>query len=208
MLSPVTTFDLDVDGVHLGCWLSVDDIWRLIPLQSNHYYRRLAHLFVGTEEDLSQSASLALLQWQSENAGEDRIRELVGLGLIHRAMIEEVKANRRLSVEDDELLLVVPNRRQLTEKQAELVTYARRVMYKLAGNPEWETLWLRLALKWDDEQIKQYWKRKKDDRKRMTPEKIDKLVATGVKRIKAGMDLSIVTDVQFIELVRYLAGEQ
>jgi hypothetical protein len=172
----------DVETVHLGQWLTIPSLRSLIPEQAKHYQRRLGRYHIGSADDLAQAAEVAMLVWEQQNPTTDRIRELVGLSLLHRAMVDEVRANRKQSSGGGKL--DAPERTQLSDKQVEMINLFSMHAAKAARKPLYEMTYLKKALGWSDEAISRYYSRKKDERRYWSPEQIAKMVKTGVRRIK------------------------
>lgn len=167
---------------------------------SKHYWRRFRSLYNGDSEDLQQAAAVALLEWTAANPNTERIRELSGIGLIHKAMVAEVRANRKQSIgEEGRPLEWVNERPQLTEKQVELLSYWTMIASKAARNPNWEVLVLRKGLGWSEQQISRYFATKPDTRFYFSPEQIQRMVATALRRIKKKVPPDIIQDVRWLQ---------
>ena len=194
--------ELDLDGVGGGYFVPLSVLWEDLPVIAAGYFKRLRHLFVGEVEDLIQSASVALLEWQAANEGAERIRELIGLGLVHKAMVAEVRANRRTALEDedDPLLLEWPDERKaLTPKQVEMLEYVRTEMARFGHSLPTEVMLLKWGVGWTDAEIRAYFKRKRDDRKRITPELIAKLTKKAKAKIRDGLGDDAVADLRNLD---------
>ncbi len=192
---------LEIDSVHLGQWLPFKAVVDLIPEMSAHYQRRLKAYHNGTSDDLSQAAHLALLEWKAENGEVERIREMVGIGLLHRAMVSEVRQNRKQSAGSGGLEWAV-EMGQLTEKQIETVSLFAMNAAKAARKPYFEIVWLRKALGWSAQAVSDYFRRKRDDRHFWSPESIDKMAKKGAERIRRKVAPDIVMDVRYLQLLK------
>lgn len=184
----------------MGAWTSFQSLWGLLSPMSRSYWKRFRSLYNGESCDLEQAASVALLEYQRDNPTTERIRELVGIGLIHKAMVAEVRANRKQSAgEEGRPLEWVSDRTPLTEKQIEILNYWTMIASKAAKSPLWEVLNLRKGLGWSEQQISKYFASKKDTRYYYSPEQIQKMVATALRRIKKKVPPDIVQDVRWLQ---------
>lgn len=194
--------ELEPNDVHLGQWVPVKALWRLLPSMSQSYHNRLKRFFVGDADDLAQSAALALLQWSADNGQPERIRELVGLAIIHKAMVEEVRNNRHQSADDDAdplLLTITDERRQLTDSQIKLLERIRNQAARIAKRPNWECLWLAKSFGWSEMQIQSYFRSKKDDRHFYSVEQIRKSIALAERRIRMKLNDFLKEETQLLE---------
>ncbi len=188
--------DLQIESVHLGSWLSIQSLKSLIPEMSAHYQRRLRKYHIGDASDLAQAAHLSVLMWESENVGVERIRELVGIGLLHRSMTGEVRGNRKQSIGGGEF--DVGERSQLSEKQIETLNLWTMIASKAARKPLYEMVYLRRGLGWSALAVSEYMRKKKDERRYWSPEEVDRLVAKGVRRIKRKMPPDLNLDLRLL----------
>lgn len=200
--------ELDIDGVHLGSWLSIESVWSLMEEMSRHYQKRLGRFHIGDAEDLQQAAAVGLCEWVNANEGAERIREVTALEILHTAMVAEVRGNRRQSVlAEDVWAGLVDERIQLNGKQCDFLHYFTSAVSQVIGRPQWEVVWLKLGLGWSHSEITAYFRRKKDDRQHMPAKKIDRLVRQAVQRFTENADRSIIDDVIRLKLLERVSIE-
>lgn len=190
--------DLEVESIAEGSWVSWTSLKELIPSMAQSYQRRLRQYHIGDAQDLAQSAELALLVYEKENGVPERIRELKGIGLIHRAMVNEVRSNRRQS-SGGRGMEWLTERPQLTPKQIEMLQLFVNVGSKAAKKPLWECLWLKKVLGWSDLAISEYLRRKKDERAYHSPESVAKMVKLAHSRIKRKLSPDVVLDIRLLQ---------
>jgi hypothetical protein len=189
---------LEAESVHEGDWLTWDSLWELVPLQALHYYKKWHRFFVGTEEDLAQAGFVALLSLRIESGGPDRVRELPALTCLHRAMVSEIKANRRESRDAVQRLPFVDH--QLNPKQVEMLSKWRWDASHAAHRPYWEMVWLAKCLEWSNEQISEYFYKK--DGKYYSEDEVTKMVKLGVQRIKRKLEPSLIVDIRLLQFYK------
>lgn len=189
---------LEVDSVGQGCWLSLKAVCDLIEPMATAYQRRLGRYHIGDETDIAQAAHLRLLEWEAANGRPERVREIPALTLLHRAMVEEVKSNRKQSVGG---FIDVGERRQLTPKQIEQLQVFVNVAAKAARSPGWEMLWCAKVLEWSADDISVYRRRKKDERRYYSPDEITNMVKVAVQRIKRKVPAELITDVRWLQML-------
>lgn len=194
--------DPDIESAHLGTWLPIKSLFDVIAPMAVHYHRRFRRYFIGDSDDLAQSARLALLEWQSTASDKSRIRELAGLSLLHKAMVAEVRQNRRQStLTGDGKLDSVLDRPQLSAKKIEMLNLFTMNVSKAAKKPYYEMVYLRKVLGWSDAEISRYFQQKKDDRHYWSPEDVAKMVQQGIKRIKRKVSPEVVKDIRLLQFL-------
>jgi hypothetical protein len=204
-LAPVKLPELEPESAHFGCWISPKDITDLIPVLSRRYYDRFASEFYGDFEDLEQVARLAFWMFLTEKGNPERVRELEALAVVSRAIRDEIEGTRRAPVgsvgsqEIDWRVLTV--RTGLTETQEQILESFRMEASKVAKKPCWEAAWLVLACEWEPVEVCKWWRRERDNRRFVSPDRVMKLVAKAEKRIRDRLDPLFVDELNNIATV-------
>jgi hypothetical protein len=200
---------LETESVGLGAFVTPAEVLDTIGAQAGRFYLRLRRRYNGDAEDIAQAAYAAFIRWLADKGEPDRIRELEAFAVIHKAMVAEIRGNKRQDGCGDWTQAV--GREQLTPKQVELLSYASNCMAKIARRPHWEILYLVKACGWTPEEVVRYFRtRKKTDKgngkRRLTAEGVRKSVEASMKRIRKRLDPTVVDDVIRLSQIQWFEG--
>lgn len=202
----------------------VSDFWSLIPLQARHYHRLVRKFFNGDWEDLEQAAALELVSYLKANGEPDHLPELDGMGLITRGMVSEFKRCRRQSPgpdykrsrraaaaeegegETDWKWGLIPDRRQHTPAQIEVLGRFQRACASLAGSPHWDFLYLRRLCGWTPDQVTAYYRTRFVAPAEFSVAEVEAGVAVAEERIRAGVPERLVREVRLLSFAPLPAG--
>lgn len=192
--------EVDAEFAHLGHWIAPAALWPLIEPMALRWHQRLCGRYCGDAEDLMQSGRLALLEFLRAKGEPERVRELEALRVIDLAFFAEVRLLRtglwgRKRQEVDWLELPEVNSGP-NEDQRYLLDRFLMNAAKAARKPNWEILWLVRVQQWEPQWVIDYFRSKKDDRKRFTLEQIDKLIRLAEQRIKKHLKADLLAEMR------------
>jgi hypothetical protein len=192
--------DTEVDTAHLGHWIAPAALWELIEPMALRWHSRLSHCYCGDAEDLMQSGRLALWEYLQAAGEPERVRELEALRVLDTAFFAELRVlrtglwGRKRQGVDWEAL--VEAREGPNEDQRYLLDRFLMNAAKAARKPNWEILWLVRVQQWEPQWVIDYFRRKKDERRRFTLRQIDRRVRLAEQRIRKQLSPSLLAELR------------
>lgn len=197
--------DLDTSSAHLGDWIDLADVEALIPSISLRYHLRYAQDYYGDQDDLEQVARIAMWQLMQGQGHQDRVRQLLAFSTIDGAIRDEVESTKRtgphmLGSQEINWRVLTTVDRNLNEDQKWTLFLFRDRAAQIVGKPYWEWVWLILGLGWSVDDVRQYLRRKKDERQNWRPEVIRKTVLKAEGWVRAALPRWHIEEVNHISL--------